>query len=231
MAKRNKLEKFRDLLTYEHVYESFEFRSPELTRTQEEEKPMKDRWNAHQFQNDNPIVLELACGRGEYSLELARRYPKKNFIGIDIKGARIWKGATIALQENLNNAAFLRSRIEQLPLFFAPGEISEMWIIFPDPFKRDGQENRRLTSLVFLKKYVELLPAGGVVHLKTDSDLLFDYSLKSVSDFPSTSILNQNPDIYSGPLPHPDLDILTFYEKQHLEEGRTIKYLSFIVNQ
>ncbi|TVQ42988.1 MAG: tRNA (guanosine(46)-N7)-methyltransferase TrmB [Saprospirales bacterium] len=227
MSRRNKLEKFTDLLQYSHVYESFEFRDEKLTRTIQEKLIMRGKWNLLQFENNNPIVLELACGRGEYSLDLARRYPDKNFIGVDVKGARIWKGATIALQENLNNVAFLRTRIEQLELFFKKEEIDEIWITFPDPFKRDSQENRRLTAAVFLEKYQLLLKNGGVLHLKTDSNLLFNYSKQSIENYPATRLLKVSDNIYKDELPHPDLDILTYYEKQHLAENKSIKYLCF----
>ena len=198
-----------------------------MTRTVNENLIMRGKWNSLQFENDNSIVLELACGRGEYSLDLARRYPEKNFIGVDIKGARIWKGATIALEENLKNVAFLRTRIEQLELFFEKEEIDEIWITFPDPFKRDSQENRRLTAKVFLEKYQLLLKRGGVVHLKTDSNLLFEYSKQSIENYPATNLLKVSDNIYDIDLPHPDLDILTYYEKQHLAENKTIKYLCF----
>ena len=227
MSRRNKLEKFSKLLQYPHVYESFEFREEELTRTMSEKLIMRGKWRSLQFENDNPIVLELACGRGEYSLDLARRYPEKNFIGVDVKGARIWKGATIALEENLKNVAFLRTRIEQLELFFERQEIDEIWITFPDPFKRDSQENRRLTAAIFLEKYQLLLKKGGVVHLKTDSDLLFEYSKQSIESYPTTRLLKVSDDIYKGELPQADLDILTYYEKQHLADKKTIKYLCF----
>ena len=227
MSKRNKLQKFSNLLELNHVYESFNFSDSRLSRTAGEEIQMAGKWNSCQFGNNNPIVLELACGRGEYSLSLARRYPERNFIGVDIKGARIWKGATIALEEGLSNVAFLRTRIEQLELFFEPEEISEIWIIFPDPFKKERQVNRRLTAPVFLDKYKRILRRGGAVHLKTDSDLLYNYSLESVGEFPKAHILKSSDNIRAAGLPHPDLDILTFYEKQHLEDGRLIKYLKF----
>ncbi len=221
------MEKFAENLTYKHVYESFEFGDPVLTRTENEKVQMAGMWHEWQFGNSHPIVVELACGRGEYTLDLARRYSDKNFIGVDVKGARIWKGATIARESKMENVAFLRSRIEQIELFFKAGEVSEIWITFPDPFPKEGKENRRLTSPPFLKKYQTLLKKAGVVHLKTDSDLLYNYSLESVENFPNARILQSNRNIYAGELPHPDLDILTYYEKQHLEDGRTIKYLAF----
>ena len=227
MSRRKKLEKFADLFQYPHVYESFEFNDELLTRTETERLLMRGKWRPLQFQNNHPLIVELACGRGEYSLDLARRYPAKNFIGIDIKGARIWKGATIALEEELSNVAFVRARIEQIELFFNTGEIDEIWITFPDPFMRDTQENRRLTAPIFLAKYEKLLNKGGKIHLKTDSDSLYEYSLDAVNTYPKTQLLTQSDNIYHRELPHPDLDILTYYEKQHLADNRTIKYLCF----
>lgn len=227
MSRRNKLQKFSDLLSFPHVYESFEFGDPNLTRGVSEKASMKGKWGKVHFGNDNPIHLELACGRGEYTLALAKRYPDKNFIGVDVKGARIWKGATQALEESITNVAFLRCRIEQLELFFDEGEVSEIWITFPDPFLKDRKQNRRLTSPAFLEKYKLLLTRDGSIHLKTDSPLLFDYSRETVSDFPAMDIVKSIKDIYAGPLPHPDLDICTYYEKQHLLDQRKIKYLFF----
>jgi len=146
MATRNKLQKFAELLRMPNVYECFDFMHPELTGKDGTLVELKGRWGADHFGNAKPITLELACGRGEYTVDLARQYPERNFIGVDIKGARIWKGARIALAEELHNAAFLRTRIEAIDHFFAPGEIAEIWITFPDPFLKKGKSNRRLTA-------------------------------------------------------------------------------------
>ncbi len=185
----------------------------------------KGQWSTTHFQNDNPITLELACGRGEYTLDLARMYPERNFIGVDIKGARIWKGASIALEEGLNNVAFLRTRIEQIELFFAPDEVSEIWITFPDPFY--GKSNRRLTSPRFIDRYRHFLRPDGLCHLKTDDPPLFEYSVQTLSKLANVEILYQDDDIYAKALPMPELDFKTYYERMHLREQKTIKYLRF----
>ena len=150
MSRRNKLQKFAELLTFPNVYENFDPENPQLIGLNGMPVDRKGKWKKEHFKNDFPITLELACGRGEYSLGLGRMYPERNFIGVDIKGARIWKGARIALEENLTNVAFLRTRIEQIALFFDPEEIDEIWITFPDPFLRKSKANRRLTSCRFL---------------------------------------------------------------------------------
>ena len=229
MARRNKLLKFTEILTFPNVYENFNHKTNVLSGKNGEEIEMRGKWHSHHFNNDNPIVLELACGRGEYSLGLGRRYPNKNFIGVDIKGARIWKGAKIALQEELNNVAFLRTRIEMINSFFEEGEVDEIWITFPDPFLKDKRANRRLTAPGFLKKYLGFLKSDGVINLKTDSDLLFEFT-KEVVEEGKHPVLIMSENIYTGDLPHPDLDILTYYERQHLEDKRTIKFIQFTLN-
>lgn len=227
MSKRNKLQKFAELLTFPNVYENFDPRNPQLIGMGGMPVSLRGCWAEAHFKNDHPITLELACGRGEYTLGLARRYPGRNFIGVDIKGARIWKGAKIALEEGLENAAFLRTRIEQIALFFAPGEISEIWITFPDPFLKKGKANRRLTAPGFLKGYRQLLKEDGQVHLKTDSPQLYEFTLEVLAEEPGVSLSYQNNDIYAGPLPIPELELKTYYEKMHLEDGRKIKYVRF----
>jgi tRNA (guanine-N7-)-methyltransferase len=227
MRKRNKLQKFAELSGFPNVYENFDPARPELSAAGGVELQMAGQWAARHFGNDRPITLELACGRGEYTLGLARMYPQRNFIGMDIKGARIWKGANIALRENLSNAAFLRARIELIERFFAPGEVSEIWITFPDPFLRDSKTNRRLTNPRFLDTYRRLLVPDGTVHLKTDSPELYEFTLETLAAFPGAHILAQNDDIYAGPLPLPELALKTFYENMHLAERKTIKYVGF----
>ncbi len=227
MSKRNKLQKFAEILSFPNVLENMDASNPGLTKNETERVDMKGHWNERQFGNEYPITLELACGRGEYSLGLAEMYPERNFIGVDVKGARIWRGARNALDRSLNNVAFLRTRIEQLTLFFAPGEISEIWITFPDPFLKTSKTNRRLTSERFLASYRQLLKKDGLVHLKTDSEELYEFSLESVSQFPGAEILYQNDDIYSGPLLLPELEIKTYYERMHLAAEKKIKYLQF----
>ncbi len=189
MSGRNKLQKFAEVLQMPNVYESFEPTKPELTGQGGTKVDLAGRWAAKHFGNDRPITLELACGRGEYTLDLARQYPDRNFIGVDVKGARIWKGAKTALAEGLDNAAFLRTRIEVISRFFAPGEVSEIWITFPDPFLKKGKENRRLTAAQFLRQYRQLLQPEGVVHLKTDSRDLYDWTHATFAGQPAIDVL------------------------------------------
>ena len=153
MSKKNKLKKFADLLVYPNVYENYDPKYPRLLKNKDEEVDLKGKWASDHFHNAQPIILELACGRGEYTEALAEAYPDYNFIGVDIKGARIWQGATSALEKGLSNAGFLRTRIEQIALFFDACEIDGIWITFPDPFLRESKENKRLTSTRFLDLY------------------------------------------------------------------------------
>jgi tRNA (guanine-N7-)-methyltransferase len=225
MSKRNKLLKFAELAAFPNVYENYRHDQPELIGLQGQPVELKGKWGERHFGNDRPITLELACGRGEYTLGLARQNPQRNFIGVDIKGARIWQGARIALEEQLHNAAFLRTRIERIAAFFAPGEISEIWITFPDPFPPKSKANRRLTAPSFLREYRKFLQPGGALHLKTDDRQLFEFSRESVEAFPGATILYHDDDIYARPLPLPELELKTYYERLHLGEGKTIKYL------
>ena len=188
---------------------------------------IKGNWNAVQFENDNPIVVELACGRGEFSVGLARNYPEKNFIGVDIKGSRIWKGSTVALSEGLSNVAFLRTQIQLLDSFFSESEISELWITFPDPFPREGDEKRRLTSPRFLDMYKPLLKKNGIVHFKTDNTGLFDYTLDLVKQREDCEIMLHTHDFYASQWKDEHHGIKTKYETIFSEKGEKIKYLKF----
>lgn len=186
---------------------------------------MKGKWN-ELFKNDNSIILELACGKGEYSVGLGRENKDRNYIGIDIKGNRIYNGAKIALQEKLNNVAFLRTQIDHLTKYFGPGEVSEIWIIFPDPFLRSSRAKNRLTHPRFLHLYQQVLKPGANINLKTDSKELYDFTLETITE--QGCIIHQNlVDIYGKGLATGPLAIQTFYEKMHLAEGRTIYFLSF----
>lgn len=224
MSRRNKLQKFSENLAFPNVYENFNIMDGRLFGEGGREVDMKGHWAEKAFGNDRPITLELACGRGEYSLGLARKYPDRNFIGVDIKGARIWKGAKTALEEDLKNVCFLRIRIEQLERFFDAEEISEIWITFPDPFLKKSKVNRRLTSPRFLKAYSQILQKGGRLHLKTDEPVLYEYTLEVLQEDPKCEILQACADIYSAPLPLAELEIKTWYERMHLREGKKIKY-------
>lgn len=217
--------KFSDMLSMPNVYENFNAEKPELTAREGEIVDLKGKWAKEHFKNENPITLELACGRGEYGLSLAESYPDRNFIGVDIKGARIWQGAKKAIDNNLNNLAFLRTRIEQIGYFFDLNEIDEIWITFPDPFLKKGKANRRLTSEQFLDRYINLIRPGGLIHLKTDNDLLYNFSLDTIGSHSGFTIIYSNDDIYTDQLYLPELAWKTYYERQHLKNGLTIKYI------
>jgi tRNA (guanine-N7-)-methyltransferase len=184
-------------------------------------------WSAEYFKNANPITLELACGRGEYTIGLARLFPDKNFIGVDIKGERIWKGSTIALEEKLDNAAFLRTHILLIENFFQPAEVAEVWLTFPDPRPRKRDIKRRLTSPRFLDLYKRLLQPGGFVRLKTDNTQLFEYTLEQLHLRTDILDLAYTADVYHSELEKECFDIKTRYEQEFSQKGEKIKYLRF----
>jgi len=188
---------------------------------------IKGQWAAH-FGNDKPIVVELGCGRGEYSVGLGAAYPEKNFIGVDIKGSRIWKGSSQAIARGLHNVAFLRTVIQNLDTFFAPQEISEIWITFPDPRPRGRDERRRLTSLRFLQLYFDLLKPGGIVHLKTDSTGLFRYTLEVLEAVGVANLIHTET-LYQSEWANDHLGIRTHYEGIWEAKGESIKYLRFSI--
>jgi len=225
---KNKLKKFAEMETFPNVFQcgAQEIEEKDYRRLGDTKHAFAGKWHEH-FGNSNPIVLELGCGRGEYTVGLAARYPDKNFIGIDIKGARMWAGAKQAVQQGLNNAAFLRTNIEMLPYFFAAAEVSEIWITFADPQMKKA--TKRLTSTYFLERYRLLLRDGGLVHLKTDSPFLYAYTheMLKASSLPSNF---DTSDLYAAPAPI-DLDIKTHYENQWLDRGLTIKYIQFPLPQ
>lgn len=216
---KNKLRKFAELENNPLVLQ-YPFRTVEAA-----ECPLRGKWGKEFFKNDAPIVLELGCGKGEYTVGLARRFPDKNFIGIDIKGARIWSGATAALREGLGNVAFLRTSIELLLSFFAPGEVSEIWITFPDPQMK--KVNKRLTGTRMMSMYQRILVPGGLVKLKSDSPFLYAYT-SMMAEHNSLEIKERSIDIYKDyPGDVPLTTIRTHYEQQWLDRGLTIKYLCF----
>jgi tRNA (guanine-N7-)-methyltransferase len=229
MGKKNKLRKFAEVLTFPNVFENHDPTSSLLIAQNGVETEMKSKWKSDYFKNDNPITLELACGGGEYTIALAETYPERNFIGVDIKGARIWKGAKKAIEENLSNVAFLRTRIEQITSFFEQGEIEEIWITFPDPFLKNSKKNKRLTSSRFINEYRKILKSGGLMHLKTDEPNLYDFTLETIGEDQHCNLNYHNSDIYSGQLHIPELTYKTYYEKMHLEVGKTIKYIQFTI--
>lgn len=216
---KNKQERFEQISNFDNVLEINDY--------QKEESPKpRGLWGKKIFQNSNPITLELACGKGAYTLELARRYPNRNFVGIDIKGSRIWKGAKRARQEQLHNVRFLRIYIDHLQEYFAEEEVDEIWITFPDPYPKGSDRTKRLTSHKFLDQYRRLLSEPGLVHLKTDSAPLFEFSKRSIQRFGGT-ILEEVTDVYKGESDGSEIFIQTDFEQKHLSKGRTIKYLKF----
>ena len=215
---KNKLQKFDDLAGYPHVFQ-FPFAA-----LKEKGFDLKGQWNKMFFKNNNPIVLELGCGKGEYAVGLAKMYPQKNFIGIDIKGARMWTGAKQSLQENIANVAFLRTNIELIHYFFAAGEVSEIWITFPDPQMQ--KVRKRLTSSRFIELYKQILVENGSIHLKTDSNFLYTYT-KELVKLNNLPVVDDTNDLYRTHAGNPILSIRTFYEQQWIERGLNIKYLHF----
>ena len=188
---------------------------------------IKGRWGADMFGNDHPIVLELGCGKGDYTIALAQRHPEMNFIGVDIKGARLWKGAKFATENALPNVAFLRTRIEFIGAFFGPAEVAQIWLTFSDPQLR-GSENSRLSSPLFLERYRQMMAPGGIVHLKTDSRYLYEYT-RAVCQVNALPVVAACEDVYGNdtPLPAEVREVQTFYEKMFLEMGLPITYLAF----
>ncbi len=215
---KNKLKKFAEMETFDNV-----FQYP-FAVVERDGFPLKGRWRSDFFNNDNPIVLELGCGKGEYAVGLARRFPDKNYIGVDIKGARMWTGAKAAVKEGISNVAFLRTNIELIDRFFEAGEVSEIWITFPDPQMK--KVRKRLTSTRFLDLYRNILIDNGIVHLKTDSPFLYTYTdaLVKLNAF-STEV--NTADLYNSDIVDDILEIKTFYEQQWLDRGLSIKYIKF----
>lgn len=188
--------------------------------------PMRGRWNQECFGREAPIVVELGCGKGEYAVGLAQESPAANYVGVDIKGARMWTGATRCRDLGLPNCAFLRTDISLLPLFFAPGEVAEIWVTFPDPQMR--KVNKRLTGTRFLERYRQVLAPGGVVHLKTDSPFLYRYT-REMLRANRTEPISDTDDLYAPGCTARVPQIKTFYEQQWLSRGKTIKYLAFTI--
>ncbi|MEM1259496.1 MAG: tRNA (guanosine(46)-N7)-methyltransferase TrmB [Bacteroidota bacterium] len=219
MGSKNKLKRFAENETFPNVIQPK--RDTVISGFQ-----FKGKWHQY-FKNDNPIVLELGCGKGEYTVGLARRFPNKNFIGVDIKGARFWRGAKTALEENLENVAFLRTQIELIDLLFAKSEVSGIWITFPDPQIKYKRTKHRLTNTFFLKKYRMVLTPEGIVHLKTDSEFMHGYTLGLLHGL-GCEVLYANHDVYRNEgAPKEVLEIRTFYENQYLEQHKAITYIQF----
>lgn len=219
MGSKNKLKRFNENETFSNVIQPTR---DEVTGN----FPYKGNWHAF-FKNENPIVLELGCGKGEYTIALAQQNPNINYIGIDIKGARFWRGAKTALEDNLPNVAFIRTQIELVDFCFAENEVSEIWITFPDPQIKYKRTKHRLTNETFLKKYHHILKEDGIVHLKTDSEFMHGYTLGLLHG-QEQEVLYAHHDIYNNPhSPEVVLNTQTFYEKQYLEINKAITYIKF----
>ncbi|MDR1981765.1 MAG: tRNA (guanosine(46)-N7)-methyltransferase TrmB [Tannerellaceae bacterium] len=219
---KNKLAKFDDMAGYPHV-----FQYPFVT-LQEEGFPLKGCWHERFFKNDHPIVLELGCGRGEYTVGLGKLFPGKNFIGVDIKGARMWSGAKDSFEAGMTNVAFLRTHIELIAGFFAAGEVSEIWLTFPDPQMK--KVSKRLTSTRFMALYRRILPEKGMIHLKTDSPFMYAYTMEMIkaNGYP---VLVSTDDLYHSATADDILSIKTCYEQQWLDRGLSIKYIRFVCEE
>jgi len=189
---------------------------------------IKGKWQSDHFGNTRPITVELACGRGEYSIGMGKLFPEKNFIGVDIKGERIWKGSTLAVEQNLTNVAFLRTQIQMIENFFEPGEINELWITFPDPRPRKRDVKRRLTSPRFLDLYKSLLGPGSYVRFKTDNTALYEYTLEEILQRTDIDDLQYTNDLYASGLRPECFDIKTRYEEHFASQGELIKYIRFV---
>lgn len=190
---------------------------------------LKGKWKSEYFHNDHPLVIELGCGKGEYTVNLAIAYPEKNFIGIDIKGARLWKGCKIVEEMKIKNAAFIRTRIELLEHFFSPSEVDEIWLTFPDPHEPNRRARKRLTYPRFLDKYRLILSENGIIHLKTDSESLFRFTLETIKT-EGHKLIFSSEDIYKEAINHDATAIQTFYEEKFRAEGIPIKYIEFTLS-
>ena len=221
MGSKNKLKRFKENETFKNVIQ------PSRDEAEKDSLGLKGNWRKNFFKNDNPIVLELGCGKGEYSVNLARKHPQKNFLGIDIKGARFWRGAKTALEENLTNVGFMRTQIELIDRLFDENEVDEIWITFPDPQIKYKRTKHRLTNSEFLKKYKKVLKPKGVIHLKTDSEFMYGYTLGLLHGL-EEEIEYAHHDVYGNDQSPEDVtEIQTFYESQYLEKDKKITYIRF----
>lgn len=225
MGSKNKLKRFRENETFVNVFQ------PTREEVVSDSLPLKGKWRTDFFKNDNPIVLELGCGKGEYSVGLAERFPEKNFIGIDIKGARFWRGAKTAVENGLNNVAFLRTQIELIEHCFEANEVDEIWITFPDPQIKYKRTKHRMTNSDFLNRYKKILKPNGLMHLKTDSEFMHGYTLGLLHG-EGHEVLYANHNVYHNEgAPDEVIKIQTFYESQYLEQNKAITYIQFKIKE
>ncbi|MGJ8591881.1 MAG: tRNA (guanosine(46)-N7)-methyltransferase TrmB [Aquaticitalea sp.] len=224
MGSKNKLKRFRENETFDNVIQ------PSREQLVSRDFALKGHWNEKMFKNNNPLVLELGCGKGEYSVALGKRYPNKNFIGIDIKGARFWRGAKTALEEGITNVAFLRTQIELIDHAFADNEVDEIWITFPDPQIKYKRTKHRMTNTEFLSRYKKILKPEGVIHLKTDSEFMHGYTLGLLHGA-GHEVLYANHNVYKQEgSPDEVTSIQTHYESIYLEKNKPITYIRFKIN-
>ncbi|MFZ1332096.1 MAG: tRNA (guanosine(46)-N7)-methyltransferase TrmB [Flavobacteriales bacterium] len=221
---KNKISRFEENLTYQHVVQ------PTYTELAKSGLPLKGKWNVEMFQREAPLVLELGCGGGEYTVGLAQLQPEKNYVGVDIKGARLWRGAKQAQEAGLKNVAFLRTHVDHLVRCFGSHEVSEIWLTFSDP--QIGKARKRLTSPLFLARYKEVLKPGGLIHLKTDSPELYEYTMEQIAEY-NLPVYEQSTDVYADLVPRSSpqeqavMNIRTYYEKRWISEGKNIHYVRF----
>jgi tRNA (guanine-N7-)-methyltransferase len=218
---KGKLRKFEEMKTFSNVIQ------PAFDEVFHQAHPLKGQWKKDFFNNPFPLTLELGCGKGEYTVGLACMYPERNFLGVDIKGSRMWKGASVATQQNINNVGFLRTRIELINSFFDKNEVDEIWLTFPDPQLKKSK--KRLTSSRFLNVYKSFLKPEGKIHLKTDNEVLYNYTM-AIAGFNHLNIEMHTSDLYHSGLDDDILSIKTYYEKQYLELGMPIHYICFQLN-
>jgi tRNA (guanine-N7-)-methyltransferase len=220
---KNKLARWNELDSFDNVIQ------PEIGEVAGKDHPVKGKWNEEIFKNQNPVVLELGCGKGEYTVGLATKFPDKNFIGVDIKGARMWRGAKTSNEKKMTNVAFLRTRIEFITSFFVPDEVAEIWITFPDPHPGRSNSNKRLSSPWFLSSYQKLLKNNGLIHLKTDNTELYNYT-RAVVTINNLETLFATTDLYSENISDDILSIRTHYETIFLKAGLKINYTCFRIS-
>lgn len=224
MGSKNKLKRFKENETFNNVIQ------PTREEVVSGSFPYKGKWNSDFFKNNNPIVVELGCGKGEYTIGLAQRNPNINYIGIDVKGARFWRGAKTSQEENLHNVAFIRTQIELITDIFAKNELDEIWITFPDPQIKYKRTKHRMTNSDFLQLYKKILKPNGIVNLKTDSEFMHGYTLGLLHG-EGHEVIYANHNVYKNEgAPSEVIDIQTFYEKQYLEIDKAITYIKFKIN-